>query len=421
MATLTRSINLAPASTFVATRRPTGLWGRPPVLQQPGGRHGPNGPDRRGLPSRRSTSASPSSATSSPARDPSRTPWSFRVAHNEHDVNVVYGALPGVVGPGLPGQSPYVLPNGVADWQDTILIPTRSWLERLTPSVPGAGRGRVGARRSLCEPPRWHPCTASRQPVAVRQLHQPDPRGLLVRHPDLSTPSICPTTAPPHTRGTRPDDNYNAFDPFPLWRPAGELGDLTCSTRRPAGNLLPSKRTRRYVNACRHNGTGGSFSWPANAVMGARPRSERGADNFAASVLQLFRPAGVPGMVSSNYNYDGTTSRRRLPPDCECAGAIVFPRAPPAPILLLQRPPCIQSAEPVNGVPIATVYPNYLADQTNNPFHGFESFKLPNLFRIRGQRLRFPRGPILAPLRPRHTARRMIQEHRRYADRCETR
>ena len=31
-----------------------------------------------------------------------------------------------------------------------------------------------------------------------------------------------------------------------------------------------------------------------------------------------------------------------------------------------------------------TEYPNYLPDLTNNPFHGFEAYKIPNLFQNPG-------------------------------------
>ena len=128
----------------------------------------------------------------------------------------------------------------------------------------------------------------------------------------------------------------------------GEIGDLDFYDAAGA-LLLPVERMRRFVTPLDINGRGGVGMW----TTATGPPSDTGADNYGR--VQFFgynRPAGVAGAInitqSNNYGAIGygTWNDGTLTP--WQAGT------------------------------------TYQPDVTNNPFHGYEFSKLPNLFQVAG-------------------------------------
>jgi hypothetical protein len=179
------------------------------------------------------------------------------------------------------------------------------------------------------------------------------------------------------------DDNYNSFDPYPLYDTVGgtgsvrtgEVGDLD-SYDISGALLLPVERMRRWLTPADINGTGSVTTWSPAPSM-----PNRGADIFGrVEFSSYFRPPGSPGVISTNYT--GTAGLGVATPTEGTAGQIYFPEITP-PTAPAQDP--FYAAGPSNLPPyIATpLVPTamgrpYLPDMTNNPFHGYENFRFPN-------------------------------------------
>ncbi len=179
------------------------------------------------------------------------------------------------------------------------------------------------------------------------------------------------------------DDNSNAFDVWPLGH-TGEWGDLDWYDAT-GSFLLPIERMRRWVTPADINGTGtvSTFNLQSNTA-------NRGADFLGRVEFDsYYRPPGSPGVISSVYQPDAGTANSV---SGVTLGAIVYPplgatagQNPPPPFFLA-TPSNYWPAALVNGVPAPSptppttsfTYSQYLPDLTNNPFHGFESYRFPN-------------------------------------------
>ena len=159
------------------------------------------------------------------------------------------------------------------------------------------------------------------------------------------------------------DDNYNSFDPYPPVSPTdnrlGEVGDLDFLD--PAGAfLLPVERLRRYVTPADINGTGRVLQYNNGNYSGtALANSDVGADQWGRVVYySYFRPPGLPGQVTPTP--PGTSPSSLTTP-------VIFPwtSGEAYPITML------------TNVTTGALAGSLLED--NNPLHGFEAQRFPNL------------------------------------------
>jgi hypothetical protein len=245
------------------------------------------------------------------------------------DDNFVVGAWP-LTGSG----QPYYMPNGIADAGDILINPNPPGVQRTTPAVPG----RWGESQSIP----GVPVTAAGGQVlnlVANAYNNPVRAGYSFGLADLL--AGAPSAAA--------DDNNNQFDFFPSGH-AGEVNDRD-SFDSAGGLLLPVDRMRRFVMPVDVDGSGRvprwGIPWPVGDV---------GADAFGrVDFAGYFRPPGAPGVISVNPGSGA-------PP-----GAIVYPSAS-------------NNSFYASGANAANLtFPSYLPDVTNNPLHGFESSKNPNL------------------------------------------
>ena len=145
------------------------------------------------------------------------------------------------------------------------------------------------------------------------------------------------------------DDNYNPFDPFPIGH-TGEVNDRDFFDSA-GGLILPVDRMRRFVTPVDIDGIG-----PGAALGRPLAAGDVGADALRPGRLRrLFPTPRRPGLIS-------------VAPDGGAApGTIVYPSA--GNDLFYTSGP-----NPAN-----LTFPSYLPDVTNNPLHGFEAAKNPNL------------------------------------------
>ena len=191
-------------------------------------------------------------------------------------------------------------------------------------------------------------------------FQQPDPRRLLEgRHR--------------HANGTArdaADDNLNSFDPYPPSTPTynrrGEVGDLDFLDIAGAF-LLPVERMRRYVTPADINGTGRVLQYNNGNYSGiSLANSDVGADQWGRVVYySYFRPPGLPGQVTPT------------PPGSSGSGPFTTPVTfwtsnGPYPTTI------VSNFTPTPPAPAPPPPPNTLLND-NNPLHGFESFRFPNL------------------------------------------
>jgi len=189
------------------------------------------------------------------------------------------------------------------------------------------------------------------------------------------------------------DDNYNAFDPFPLGH-NGELNDSDAYDLAGA-LILPVDRMRRYVTPADINGTG--------SVVNFTNSKASGADSLGRVLhYSYFRPPGTPGSIATSPT---TPPGGPIPTTVGTIGAIYYPYpfgATGTNYFYTQGP----NNNPYNLLPTATLEP-YLPDVTNNPLHAFEFFKLPPIispaptghtiptgFKFQFQRNRNPAMPL---------------------------
>lgn len=147
------------------------------------------------------------------------------------------------------------------------------------------------------------------------------------------------------------DDNYNSFDPFPAIINRGELGDLDYYD--PVGALLlPVERIRRYVTPADINGTGHIVQWDGQSTAVGQ---DRGGDLWGrVEYSSYFRPPGLPGQVAPG------------PVGALGTGVITFQWT------------TTPTAPPVYPADMVSAFPNNNSNN-NNPLHGFEGQRFPNL------------------------------------------
>jgi hypothetical protein len=307
------------------------------------------------------------------------------------DTNSVFGAWPGV-GAGQRG----FLPNGMGDVSDTpspagYTDGTNPLIVRV--STPTGGRW--GEAASVPGIPFANPAGPPNPPfnlVRWGQYTNPVRAGYSFDVTDLLNTEAYTYTAGNGTAFARDaaDDNYNAFDPFPVVNGLnggpknGEINDLDYYDSAGA-LLLPVERMRRFVTPVDINGTGTVRMW--NTATGGTPPTIRGPDlgpdNFGrVQFASYFRPGGIPGLLSVKYT-NPVANPPTLTASAGTLGAIYFPSDPNAPNPLAGADPFYAGTpNPIGAPPAAAptlvAYPNYLADQTNNPYHGFEASKIPN-------------------------------------------
>jgi hypothetical protein len=174
------------------------------------------------------------------------------------------------------------------------------------------------------------------------------------------------------------DDNFNSFDPYPAYDPVtgvqrlGEMDDRELYD--PAGALLlPIDRMRRWLAPPDINGTGSIRQWNT-ATVGLGPNL--GPDAWGrVEYSSYFRPPGAPGVINVNYNPIVAATPPNTNPTPVVAGttlgATYYPSTANTNFYTVGPNP-----DNLTGG-VAGAY-QYLPDFTNNPLHGFESFKLPN-------------------------------------------
>jgi large repetitive protein len=283
----------------------------------------------------------------------------------------------------------YFMPNGIADSGD--LIPPAGtqtttstdangniYVSRLTPSVPG----RWGEAESIPSGPGFaNPffttgATAG-TPTSFQFVNMPSQ---IYQNPVRAGYSQDAGDVLNGTPRDAADDNFNSFDPYPAYDVAtgsqriGELGDLD-SYDVTGALLLPVERMRRWLTPADINGTGTVSTWSPAATA-----PNRGADSFGrVEFTSYFRPPGSPGVISTNYTGTAASGLAPTVTDGTNLGAIYFPSSN------LTTSEFSYLSGPANGppyiatplVPTANAQP-YLPDMTNNPLHGFESFRFPN-------------------------------------------
>ena len=259
------------------------------------------------------------------------------------------------------GTQYYFMPNGVAETgSGDIPINTNPLqVQRITTPVPG----RWGEAQSVP----GYPIPTANGPVnlvgpaylnRVRAGYSWDPGDLVYGSPRDAA-----------------DDNFNSFDPYPPGH-TGEVavppGVADADYYDTAGALLlPVERMRRYLTPADINGTGSVVQW-----NGATPAvgPNLGGDQWGrVEFASYFRPPGLPGQVAPGA------------PGAPGTGVISFqwtttPATPP-----------LYPTDLISNV--ATTPPNN--SHNNNPLHGFESFRYPNVPYSTGT----PPPPVFTPQR----------------------
>ncbi len=253
--------------------------------------------------------------------------------------------------PGAGEQQPYLMPNGIASLVSDQIAGTNPdgtpYVFRKTPPVAG----RWGEASSVQGVPFANPYAGPTNPnappyvnVVSNRYSNPPRAGYSQDVGDLL--NGAPRDAA--------DDNFNAFDPFPLGH-AGEVGDLDFYDLSGA-LMLPVDRIRRFVTPIDINGTGSVSAWGRGDTANATntPARNRGSDSFGrVKYASYFRPAGLPGVITPGV--DGGTG----------VGVITYPW---------------------------TQNQAYQPDITNNPLHGFETFRYPGIASYTS-----PTSPAMSP------------------------
>jgi hypothetical protein len=255
---------------------------------------------------------------------------------------------------------PYFMPNGIADQLPTSTdvdgygaVPPNAVL-RLTTPVPG----RWGESQQI---PGYPTIPSPTPPPPFLNLVTNTYNNHVRAGYSLDTGDIVNGTA-----RDAADDNLNSFDPYPptgtIANPRGEVGDNDFLDAAGA-YLLPVERWRRFVTPADINGTGKIVQYDG---VNSRPGPDLGADQWGrVEFSSYFRPPGLPGEV---------------------------PPTPPAGVPLttpvtftqwtggLQYPNWLVSNVPTPAVvpPPPWTWTTSLYNN-NNPLHGFEAQRFPNL------------------------------------------
>jgi hypothetical protein len=237
----------------------------------------------------------------------------------------------------------YYMPNGIAE-NAPVDIPVATGpnqVQRITPPVAG----RWGEAQSVPGNPTINPNTGLPFNLVGAAYNNRVRAGFSEDPGDLMN-GLARDAA---------DDNYNSFDPYPpLGARLGEVNDLDFLDLAGAF-LLPVERMRRYVTPADINGTGRILAYDG---VNARPGPNLGADQWGrVEYSSYFRPPGLPGVVPPTV----------LPGPGPFTTGITFPWA-------------AGNAYPttiITDVTTGRLAGTLLND--NNPLHGFESQRFPNL------------------------------------------
>ena len=173
------------------------------------------------------------------------------------------------------------------------------------------------------------------------------------------------------------------FDPFPIGH-AGELNDLDMYDAAGA-LMLPVDRYRRFVTPIDIDGTGRINPWTTSSetLSATNFKATRGADVFGRVLFSsYFRPPGAPGVISSNNTVvTGSGGMQYTSPDGSTLGAIYYPVSP---VPAVGSPNHFYTSGPnpaaITGGTAGATVSDYLPDSSTNPLHGFESYKIPNIY-----------------------------------------
>ncbi len=241
------------------------------------------------------------------------------------------------------GQQPYFMPNGIATPYGVGGFSTVANDSTASDSVTGLP---YVIRKTAPVPGRWGEATSIPGIPFANPSTTPTSQFLNVVTPFYNDPARAGYSQDigdvlNGTPRDAADDNFNAFDPYPLGH-TGEVGD-TDFYDASGGLMLPIDRIRRFVTPMDINGTGTLSDWGRFPSL----NRNRGSDSFGrVQYSSYFRPAGSPGYVVPGVI--GTVGAPSV-------GAVTYPWA-------------LSAA--------------YAPDVTSNLLHGFESFRFPNTIRM---------------------------------------
>ena len=236
--------------------------------------------------------------------------------------------------PGVGGGQPYYIPNGIADAGDVLISTNPPRVQRTSPAVPG----RWGEAPSIPGVP-FTGAGGQVLNLVASAYNNPVRAGYSFDITDLF--NGVPRAAA--------DDNNNLFDPYPIGH-TGEVNDRDFFDSA-GGLILPVDRMRRFVTPVDIDGSGRTLRWGI-----AWPAGDVGADGFGrVDFAGYFRPPGASGAISVELSSGAAP------------GTIVYPSA-------------TNDLYYTSGPnPANLAFPSFLPDVTNNPLHGFEAARNPNL------------------------------------------
>jgi hypothetical protein len=249
--------------------------------------------------------------------------------------------------------APLYMPNGVADPIDTAFATDPKGAPvvlALTPAVPGRWGEADSIPGGILDPAAPSPPAISNYVNLIHANYNNSIRAGYSYDVSDILATLADGTVVPRDAA---DDNFNAFDPFPL----GHIGEDNDSDSYDAAGalILPIDRMRRYVTPADINGTGHVGPWTQTAVGAGA-----GADPFGRVAFRsYYRPPGSPGSITSSF----------VPGPPPIHGAIYYPST--ANTYFYTNGPNNNTNTP------ALVHPSFLPDVTNNPLHAFEFFRLP--------------------------------------------
>ena len=303
------------------------------------------------------------------------------------------------------------MPNGIADFNDVTIFTDAAnnpYTQRKATPVPG----RWGEAQSIPGFPFANP----NGPPAFNLLQSSYTNPVAAIR--STSPTCSPTSrpmAPPRSRVTRPSRQLQLVRPIPAAPPGtnnppaaadlaiGEVGDSDYYDVAGAA-CYPVERMRRWVTPADINGTGRVVQWNVTPPTGGTTIGRGaflGEDNFGpVQYSQLFPAGRFSGHHQRKLHIcrrDGDTGRR----DVDSGGDLFPDCSGHSPLArytcLLRWRPQPDRSDRCRRHAHAGCHrvPGLLPDMTNNPFHGFEAYKIPNLFQNPGDQQ--DRTTVLSP------------------------
>jgi len=240
----------------------------------------------------------------------------------------------------------YFMPNGVAEATFDILVNNNpNQVARTTNPVPGRWGEAQSVPGNPIPPPSGTTLTDGTVVNLVGSANLP------YNNPVRAGYSLDPGDLASGQPRDSADDNYNSFDPYPFGH-TGEVGDLDFLDLA-GGYLLPVERMRRYVTPADINGTGSIVQWDGTSTSTG---NNLGGDQWGrVEFSSYFRPPGLPGQVPPT------------PPGGPLTTGVTFPWTS------MEGYPNTLVTNVTTGALAGTLLNN------NNPLHGFEAQRFPNL------------------------------------------